>query len=157
MSIKASTVRAAVVLLFFLTAGCDLGPEQQTALQTAVSSDDDRAVRELLSDGADPNVGQANTPLMEASRQGDLPVMRLLLDAGADINTRSEPGGYTALHYAATTGETAAVGLLLKEGADPCLESDDGETAMDVARVEEHPRTVLPLQEAEASCVDTPK
>ena len=61
-----------------------------------------RIVQELAAAGADPNARRKHdgaTPLIEAARQGDLPVVRALLAAGADVNARDQHGK-TALQEA---------------------------------------------------------
>ena len=58
------------------------------------------------------------TPLLFASRVGDLASARLLLAAGADVNVTT-PDGASALVIAAHSGQTAVATLLLEKGADP--------------------------------------
>ena len=65
---------------------------------------------------------------------------RMLLDQGADPNSRQQVG-YTPLMGAAAAGQGDLIDLLLQRGADPTLVSDDGKTAADVAR--EHGHTDL--------------
>jgi ankyrin repeat protein len=55
-----------------------------------------------------------------------------LLDAGADINTRTR-GGETALTYAAIGGHGSIVKLLLDAGADFDVRTASGETALSLA------------------------
>ena len=59
--------------------------------------------------------------------------VRLLLEAGADVNNRQE-GGNTPLHTSAHLGDSASVDALLAHGADAELRSDDGKSAADYAR-----------------------
>jgi len=42
-----------------------------------------------------------------------------LIGKGADPNSRTSPGGWSALHYAAMNGNVEVVQALLKAGADP--------------------------------------
>jgi ankyrin repeat protein len=99
------------------------------------------AVRLLLERGA--SVGAVstnpmrNTPL-HAAMAGPLPVegLRLLLDAGADVDARQH-GGYTALQAAAQHGRIDLVDLLLDAGADPDAATDDGRRPIDMARDEQ--------------------
>ncbi len=43
-----------------------------------------------------------NTPLHDAARYGQIDVATLLLDRGADIESKTKYSGYTALHDAAS-------------------------------------------------------
>jgi uncharacterized protein len=92
-------------------------------------------------DGADTALGAGSTPFMRAARAADVPVMQLLLDAGADIHHRNDAGA-TALMLASglswrdgkTRGSEAevyeAASLLLALGADPGLQDNKGNTAL---------------------------
>ena len=82
------------------------------------------------------NGNGGNTALCFAA-QGPWPngidVVRLLIDAGADINRQCEHGR-TALHMAAAWGHADLVQLLLDRGADSTLVDEEGMTAPEVAR-----------------------
>lgn len=67
------------------------------------------------------------TVLHYSSCQGHTDLVRLLIDAGANLNT-PDSKGYTALHLAAEWGELEVVRILLKAGADICLKNHDGFT-----------------------------
>ncbi len=89
--------------------------------------------------GGDPNLGDGATPLMRAARSGDLPVMRLLLDAGASLSLTTR-AGTTALLFATgparrKTEKTTleAVKLCLDRGADVNAADANGQTALHVA------------------------
>jgi hypothetical protein len=58
-----------------------------------------------------------STPLLFAARSGDIESLRLLLQAGADVNDALS-NGMTALIEAAHSGHQAAAMLLLDNGAD---------------------------------------
>lgn len=51
--------------------------------------------------------------------------VQILIDAGADVNSRND-AGRTPLHWAAETENCGVVELLLKVGADVTVEADDG-------------------------------
>jgi len=80
-----------------------------------------RLLQRHLSTGADPNAASAFgvTPLMLAVP--DVAKMQLLLDAGADVNARSDEGRSALTIAAGTVGAAPAVRLLLEYGADVTL------------------------------------
>ncbi|ANW22566.1 ankyrin repeat domain-containing protein [Streptomyces clavuligerus] len=92
--------------------------------------------RALLRAGADPAVPDRDgaTALYIAAVQGEAPVARLLLAAGAPPDAESGPGGEghgggwdgTPLCAAACWGHEDAVRVLLEHGADPGLREDRG-------------------------------
>jgi ankyrin repeat protein len=106
-----------------------------TALHLAVFGGQEEAVRLLLERGADPNALSTNEavrvpPLGTAAFVRSVPLARLLLDSGADVNGRGE-GGFTALHSAAQNGDGDLARLLLERGADKSLATDDGRLPAD--------------------------
>jgi ankyrin repeat protein len=65
-----------------------------------------------------------NSPLFIAITWGDMEAVKLLLDAGADINFQGEHGE-TPLHHAIRMGEFRIARLLVKSGAN--CEAEDRE------------------------------
>lgn len=63
-------------------------------------------VNYLLSEGADCNLGNGDgyTPLYLGSKCGYTDIVVRLLDAGAEVNVRTEEEGDTALHIACLKG-----------------------------------------------------
>jgi hypothetical protein len=61
-----------------------------------------------------------------AAAKGNEAVARLLLDYGADIDSKDKDGG-TALHWAATYGHEAMERLLLKKGVNTDAMNDWGD------------------------------
>jgi ankyrin repeat protein len=57
-----------------------------------------------------------------------------LVELGADINLGSESDS-TAMHFAGAYGHLETVDQLLKLGADPTRENEDGETAYAIANM----------------------
>lgn len=58
------------------------------------------------------------SPLQQALLFGSLKVARMLLASGASVHARSDPGQWSAIHYAALSGSSGAVELCLSNGAD---------------------------------------
>lgn len=91
-----------------------------TDLIAAIRDRDAAAVRDLLDQGADPQVRAPDTGLtvlMMAAGQADLESVRLLLAAGADVFTADRGAGATALHKACQGGSVAVVRALVEAGA----------------------------------------
>jgi ankyrin repeat protein len=91
-----------------------------SALMTAVRRNDVDAARALIAAGTDVDQLDASgdAPLVMAAYLGHTDIVRLLLDAGADV-TAVDPGmKATALHAAAYAGRTDAARLLIEHGID---------------------------------------
>jgi ankyrin repeat protein len=95
------------------------GPEGSTPFMYAVLYTGPATLERLLKQGADPNKrNDANaTALMWAA--ADLEKTRLLLNHGADVNSRSSDMRTPLIIAARRPGNTAAVKLLLEHGANP--------------------------------------
>ena len=86
-------------------------------LLEAVSANNVNSVKHCLLMGANPNVRNSVTGLtvlMMAACQGQTEIVRLLLDAGADIFTTDSFTGATALHKACQ-GQNAEIAKLLTD------------------------------------------
>ena len=109
-------------------------------------------VSSLIAFGQDPKQ-KLNDQLWEASRTGDVAVVTLLLDQGADVNAKFRYGT-TALFKASERGHTAVVKVLLARGADPSVKDTFyGATAMFWALQNNHFEVVRALLEKDASGV----
>ena len=115
------------------------GPLGETALHTCAHTGNVDAAKVLLARGAAVNSGdnwRGQTPLMWAAAQGHPAMVRVLVEAGADVNVRSTvvtwerqrsaeprdkwlpPGGFTALLLAGRAGCVDCVKALASSGAN---------------------------------------
>ncbi|KYO28577.1 putative IQ motif and ankyrin repeat domain-containing LOC642574-like protein [Alligator mississippiensis] len=76
-----------------------------------------------------------NTPLSEAAGGGHAHAIKMLIENGADPNSKGA-FGRTPLYRAAFGGHLAAVEMLLPYGADPRIYADDGNTPEQVASLD---------------------
>jgi hypothetical protein len=147
------------VVEFLLSRGADAKATNYfgaTALMSAVAGGNERSARLLLKHGADVNAhptpdipgflfGGFRSPLMWAAFRGDTAMLKLLLDAGADVNG---VGAYGApLGQAAWADQTAAARLLIEHGARiDQMSRPDGYTALHwAASSERNDATLLKL------------
>jgi ankyrin repeat protein len=86
----------------------------------AVQRNDVRGVQRQIEAGADVNALEANgdAPLVMAAYLGHTEIVRLLLEAGADVTAVDPEMKGTALHAAAYAGRTEAARLLISHGID---------------------------------------
>src|SRR5256885_1924216 len=84
----------------------------------AIKKGDLARLRKELGNGLNPNLANRNfwTLLMLAAMEGNTSVGSLLIEKGADLNSRNKFGS-TALSLAAHTGHPSFVKLLLERGA----------------------------------------
>jgi hypothetical protein len=130
----------AVVDMHRLAVGHGRGTPPPVGALTAVDT-----ARSLLEHGADPNamlkksiltrthtigdtvLGEGATPLLRAAKSGDIELVRLLVDHGADPLAKM-PNGTTALHFAA--------GLGWRDGSPIAPSYDQGTEAEAVATID---------------------
>ncbi len=113
-------------------------PTGFTALIAAALSGNAKIVELLLQRGADPNAlcklerDILQTPAGVAASMGHADCLRLLMDAGADVNVQGGPFDHNALLGASTTASEETVRLLLAR-ADVQAMDWSGHTALDWA------------------------
>ncbi|KAJ0398645.1 hypothetical protein P43SY_009940 [Pythium insidiosum] len=106
--------------------------KKESELAKAVERGDVRRAQTLLDKGA-VTVDARDWPMLyRAAWYGSIDIARLLLQRGADIESRNE-NGMTALNAAARCGHGDIVGLLIDHGADIEAKDKNGLTALCVA------------------------
>jgi uncharacterized protein len=114
-----------------LAAGANVNavnPHHVTPLLEASGREQLEMTRYLISQGAEIDYTgmREGSPLMLAAYMGQLDLLRLFLEAEANVNLAMPNTGETALHMAAVTGRTAAARMLLDAGADPNRHAGSG-------------------------------
>ena len=72
-------------------------------------------------------------PIHDAAAKGDMQALESLLSENPELAKACDDAGATPLHYAAATGETAVMRILLGKGADVNAAKVDGVTPLHVA------------------------
>lgn len=116
-----------------------------TALNRAAENGNDEMVAFLLDHGTP--IG--NLALIVAAREGHLPIVERLIQAGADPNVQ-QAWGYTPLMMAAREGYLDVVRHLLENGANVKTRNKGGETALTLAAENDQVDVVSLLQRAGA-------
>lgn len=134
------------------------------SLIEAIAAGDEKAVRKLLSKGADVHEtsGFSCRPALSvAVGWGHVAIVKLLLEKGANPEMSDSvlrgsggtvAGGECALHEAAKKGNREVVEILLAAGADPSHKTAKGEKAVDLTEDEE---VRALLRDAEAPKIDS--
>jgi ankyrin repeat protein len=150
----------------------------ETTLELAAANNQPDIVRLLLKNNADPNIqdqsgwsalmkavyqgntacvealaGQShqevNRALLVAALTGHKEIVKVLLDNGAEVDTRADDGR-TPLMLAATKGDADLVAALLAVGADPTLVDKSGATAAALAVAKGYNDLAYRLQQSPA-------
>jgi len=130
--------------------------EAQEKLISAINDRDINTVRKIidlhnsqtqvLNSSLDEN---GRTPLFVATQKGQLEVVRLLLDAGANVD-KADSDGWTPLQIASQKGHLDIVRVLVEEGADKDKVDSWGRTPLSVASQNGHLEIVRLLVDAGA-------
>jgi uncharacterized protein len=100
----------------------------ETALMLAAIQGHALIAKQLVFNGAQIDFKGWN-PLLYAATGGKDEVVALLVNAGANVNTRSDNGS-TPLMMAVRGGHLSTAKLLLDRGANPNLKNERGQTAL---------------------------
>ncbi len=121
---------------------CSESVDPVEAFMSAAAQADSAQLQTLLQASDTPEINtrdwQGRTALFHAARHGQVKNLRLLLEAGADINC-ADNGGLTPLYAAAWFGYSDCVELLLQcPGINAAAVTLSGETAYSAAVQNEH-------------------
>ena len=107
----------------------DVAEDEQ--MMVAARGNDTVGLEQLLKRPRNPNTGdECMTPLHHAAEHGHVEPMRLLLEAGAEIDAQREEEEMAPLHNAAHNGHLEAVRFLVQNGAQKDLTDIYGSTSL---------------------------
>ena len=142
----ASVTATLLLVLFsvlFLSALPACAQATGTPLYQAIRNNDISVLRDLIrTSGVDTRDRRGTTPLMYAAAAGSLDAMKLLLEAGADVNAKNAFDA-TALMWAA--GDIGKVRLLLAKGADVNARSKIGRAPLLIAALHDGSSEIVRL------------
>jgi ankyrin repeat protein len=135
----------AICSLLIAAAGCGRSPDsarkQLAELRQDFTPDnfvmaavhgDAKVVELFITAGMDVNISPDNgmSALIGASGEGNLDVVRLLIQKSAKVDAKNNEAGVTALLLAAANGKDDAVKLLVQSGANINETDNDGDTPL---------------------------
>ncbi|KAI5388252.1 hypothetical protein KIW84_074082, partial [Lathyrus oleraceus] len=116
----------------------DVLSEYETPWWNAARKANEAEIKKILEadDGRDVNAVDTDgrTALLFVAGLGSEPCVKLLAEAGANLDHQDNSGGLSALHMAAGYVRPGVAKLLLDLDADPEISDDRGRTALELAR-----------------------
>jgi ankyrin repeat protein len=148
--IKAFIVAIAFCLPFSAFALTD---DEQVIFTDALRNGKVKVVKKYLDNGsATANEKSfAWSALQMAADKGQLDVVKLLVEKGAEIDYKHPINKMTALHLAAYSGHDEVVKYLLSKGADPKIKMRGGVSIVRAVKDQGHDSTVAILEAAGAT------
>ena len=130
-----------IPLLVFICVGTIFAQDKKyspTAIHEAAYNGKIDLVRDILKTNPDRDARSSfgGTALHDSMFQKNLEIVKLLIDAGYDVNAIGPANGYTPLHDAVWANNLGAAKLLLQHGADKTIKGKDGLTPLDKAKKE---------------------
>jgi len=149
------------------------GQDNYRPLALALAEQKYESAKAIMDGGADVSAASGNqglTPLMIVAAQTGpaegsifLPgsarptdIAKALVDAGADLDAQAK-NGMTALMIAAANNSAPMIGLLMAAGADPNIKNAQGQTAVDVANLNDNEEASQAIRVLSPSRASVPK
>lgn len=131
MKIVGGKMKRNLLAVAILLAGINMALAETQNLALVVSNGDRATALSQIAEGSDVNAlrSDGSTALLYAAYQGDVELVKALLDKGANPNLRNEYGAFP-LSEAAQADNLEIVELLLEHDADPNIGNLEGETAL---------------------------
>ena len=125
---------------------------QEPSLYQAVSNGDLALAEKLITDGQDPDqtIESGWTPLHRAADLDHVPIAKLLIDEGANVNAKGGENGWTPLLFAVQNASLPMAKLLIDSGASVNAESKAGWTPLHRAAANKNRLLVHMLMQAGA-------
>lgn len=116
------TIKAIFLAMLLMTANAAMATdEEDMEFRGAVAAGDLPVVKKYIESGSmkvnDPYLGW--TPVLAAAAKAQLPMVKYLVEKGADLNYRHPITKLTPLMYAVLENNLAMAEYLLQKGADP--------------------------------------
>jgi len=126
-------------------------PQDWGALQEApFISNNIEMVKLLIARGADISTARNVTALQISIMAGRRDIFDLLIQLGADVNTKDYQGGFTPLYFAIHNDDTNFMNILIANGAEVNTKYPRGETLLQSAAITGRTESVKLLLEAGA-------
>jgi uncharacterized protein len=131
-------ILAATLLL--PTAAFAMTDEEQVEFMSAVTEGNVAVVKQYLDSGVVKvnDTFFAWTPLLSAASKGQLAVVKVLAERGADLNYKHPITKMTAVAHATYDGNVELLEYLLQKGADPNIKARGGVSMLRLAKDEGH-------------------
>lgn len=130
-----------ILIILILSANVLFGSEMENLIK-AIKDGNTQSVKQSISkklkvNSSDNSSRYETTPLLYAISNGNLEIIKLLVDSGADVN-KADITGLTPLMMASSTGKIDVVSYLIKKGTKVKAVDNKGYTSLSYAIVNDN-------------------